>query len=274
MVRVISLLAMVSLSVAANTNDTAQNAAQSADAIQPVNQIWTASSSERYQGKETENIKKSSAPTQSLKKAEKNLSSDASSNDKTDNTNLQQMPAKSFAVDASQVVLDHEYWIYDATLRFIEDWDHDGYFYRFELGFDVDTVYSHGDVYARLYLGDGHTFREYHTTSVFHIDTTDSDDKFFVDTELLAGFPSHDYDIMIELYDAYNDHLVAVYDHTSDGDLSYNPLESYDYEAYVVPSTGGTVTVSRERGGSSGWLMFGLGLLSLVMRNIRISKSN
>lgn len=274
MVRVISLLAMVSLSVAANTNDTAQDASMSADSNQPLNQVWTASSSERYQGKETQNIKKSSAPIQSLEKAQKSLDGDVSSADQINNASLQQMPAKSFAVGASQVALDHEYWIYDATLRFIEDWDHDGYYYRFELGFDVDTIYTHGDVYARLYLGDGDVFREYHTTSVFHIDTTDSDDKFFVDTELLAGFPSHDYDIMIELYDAYDNHLVAVYDHTSDGDLSYRPLESYDYEAYVVPPSSGTVTVSRERGGSSGWLMFGLGLLSLVLRNWRQRKSN
>lgn len=129
---------------------------------------------------------------------------------------------------------EHEFWIYDAWVTLRNDIDYDGYAYRFSLEFDVDTIYAEADVYARLYLSRGEVFKEYHTTSVFTIFGENSDDSLIVDSELLEGFPSGDYEILIEVYDAYSDQLVAILDGNDDPDLYLLTLESKDYE-YIEP---------------------------------------
>ncbi len=259
MFRIYILLATASIAFMSN-----------ADATIP----WQASSKERYQGKEVTNSIKSSHHSQAKPKAgdkaikPHGLATTGKSSQATlAQQSLQQQaePAKFHPVSAAHIVDGSDFWIYDAYLTFLEDIDHDGYHYRFELAFDVDTAYAHADVYARLYLGDGVTFKEYHTTSIFHIDNTDSDDKFYVETELLSGYAPYDYDIQIELYEAHSNHLVAIYDHLNDTDLSYVPLESYNYE--TLPSPPPTVVRSRERGGSNGAaLTLLLGLLALTAR--------
>lgn len=121
-------------------------------------------------------------------------------------------------------------WVYDAWLTLQQDTDHDGYYSDLTLSFDVDTYYSSAAVYAVLYLGVGDEFREYHDSSVFTIYGEDSNDVFEVETSLVEGFVSNDYEILIEIYDADDHSLVAVYDGYSDEDLVYIPLESRDYE--------------------------------------------
>lgn len=215
---------------------------------------WKAKSVEIYQDKEIGTFTKSSA------------ASEQKNGEKTDSnySEKQLQLAKSKPKDNQAHPINSDFWVYDAYTRLIRDYDHDGYHYVFEVSFDVDTIYDYENIYARLYLGDGHTFREYHTTSVFTIDDNDSDDDFFVETELLTGFNSFDYDILIEVYHASDDHLLAVYDHQNDADLSYVPLESYDYEYYSPPHQH-QVTRSRESGGSSSpFVLLGLVLLAVV----------
>ncbi|MEP7702469.1 choice-of-anchor H family protein [Paraglaciecola sp. 25GB23A] len=155
---------------------------------------------------------------------------------------------------------DHEFWIYDAWVTLRNDLDYDGFVYRFSLEFDADTVYSEADVYARLYLSRGEVFNEYHTTSVFTIYGEGSDDSLLVDSELLSGFPSGDYEVLIELYDAYTDELVAILDGNDDPDLYLLSLESKDYE-YTEP-------VVIVEGGSFGYLS--LLLLPLIAFRSRV----
>lgn len=156
-------------------------------------------------------------------------------------------------------------WIYDAYVTLYRDTDYDGYYQGISLEFDADTYDSHARVYARLYLGVGDVFNEYYTTSNFSINGDSADDSLIVETELLEGFPSQDYEVLIEIYDAYNDELLTVYDGYDDGDLVYLPMESREYE-YLPPAQ---VTVSTEYGGtgSMGWL--GLGLFTLLLRRSR-----
>jgi hypothetical protein len=102
--------------------------------------------------------------------------------------------------------------------------------------------------------------------SVFHIDGESSDDSFEVDSELLTGFPSGDYELLIELYDALNDELVATLDGNSDADLYSLTLESTDFEeVYVEP----TVVIVHENGGSMAYLT----LLLLPLALYRQQKS-
>ena len=160
-------------------------------------------------------------------------------------------PAISFEkVAKKNVHADHLNWIYDAWLSTDTDADNDCYHQSFELTFDADTSYVHADVFAVVYLGDSNTYKEIHTTSVFSIHSDAGNDEFTFKTDLLQGFPSDDYDVLIELYDADSLELQDSYDHTSDSDLSLISLESAEYEhrhyAPTVSTTehGGSISVS------------------------------
>ncbi|MCC2606831.1 choice-of-anchor H family protein [Planctobacterium marinum] len=200
-----------------------------------------------------------------------NLKVVKSSQPQEKNQNLsarQAQPAQSKPVqDHSPVAQDHEIWVYDAWVVLKGDYDHDSYYSEFELGFDVDTRYSYAEVYARIFLGDGHLFREIHTTSVFHVHGDNSQDEFVINSELLEGFASNDYDLLIEIYDADTDELHDSYDHLNDNDLYLLPLESNEYEH--SGSHGGQVVITTEHGGSAGlFSLLGLACIFLMRRKM------
>lgn len=143
--------------------------------------------------------------------------------------------------------LDPDFWIFDAYVTFDADQDYDGYYSSFTVEFDADTYYDSAEVYARLYLSRGTVFEEYHTSSLFFIHGDSSSDSLVVHSDLVTGFPPGDYELLIELYDAYDDKLVAVYDGYNDADLTLLTLESQSYEE-------STVVITTEHGGSLGFL--------------------
>jgi len=94
-------------------------------------------------------------------------------------------------------------WIFDADAALFDDLDADGYFRFLSVRFDADTYLPGMYVYAMLYLSaDGQTWEHYYTTEDFLIDGTVVDDEYYVETELLEGYPPGLYDVLIELYDA------------------------------------------------------------------------
>ena len=139
---------------------------------------------------------------------------------------------------------DTDFWIYDAFVTLDVDEDADGYYSEFTVEFDADTVFVEADVYARLYLSDNDVFEEFHTTSVFIIEGDSSQDALVVESELISGYPSDDYELLIELYDAQTDALVAVFDGFNDADLTFISLESKTFE------DSGTVVIVTESGGA------------------------
>jgi len=161
--------------------------------------------------------------------------------------------------------LNQEFWIFDAWVEFHSDEDRDGYFNHFSVEFDADTEYSSAQVYARLYLGKDEVFKEYHTTSNFNIFSDNNTDSFVVESELLNGFSPAEYEVLIELYDAYNDELVAVFDGNDDADLYLLSLESNEYESVQV-------IVVREHGGSLS--LWGLLLIPLIFVTRLLKKAN
>lgn len=174
---------------------------------------------------------------------------------------------KAFDRDLRMTIDDSsDFWIFDAFVNFDIDLDRDGYFSTITVEFDVDTVYNQAEVYARLYLARGDVFEEYHTTSLFLIEGDSSEDQFIVESELLTGFPSDDYELLIEVYDGLNDQLVASFDGFSDADLTLLTLESRSYES----EQGGVVIVT-ESGGSFGYLMLLL-VPVLLIRTFAIGK--
>jgi hypothetical protein len=149
---------------------------------------------------------------------------------------------------------NEEFWIYDSWVTLDHDIDYDGYYSRFTLEFDADTIYTNAPVYAVVYLGNNDIYDSIHVSSVFDIYGEDSSDSFVLENTLISGFPPQEYDLLIELYDAYTDTLVAFSDSYDDADLYMLSLESDDYEYRYED----TVVVVEEHGGSTGLVSLGL----------------
>jgi len=96
-----------------------------------------------------------------------------------------------------------DHYIYDADVVLFDDFDSDGFFHFLSVRIDADTIRDSAWVYAELYLSpDGIKWEHYHSTDDFWIGGATSDDEFFVETELVSGYPTGYYDLLIELYDA------------------------------------------------------------------------
>ena len=150
-----------------------------------------------------------------------------------------------------------DFWIFDASVELFSDLDRDGYYVGIDLTFDADTVYSVADVYAVLYLSyDFGPWNEYAYTEDFTIFGASGDDEYFVETELVSGYPTGDYDILIELFDVYDGSYVASFGPEDTSQLSYLPLEDTSRD---TPQS--TVVVIDNGGGGSLSL---LGLLALL----------
>jgi hypothetical protein len=125
---------------------------------------------------------------------------------------------------------DPDFWIYDSFVTLTEDLDYDGYYSSFRLEFDVDTVYLSAPIYAVIYTSTSDVFTPFYTTEVYNINGDSTQDAIIVENQLVTGFPSNDYELMVMIYDAETDEVVAVTDGTDDADLAILSLESEDYE--------------------------------------------
>lgn len=160
---------------------------------------------------------------------------------------------------------DHiDFWFYDAWITLFGDRDYDGYFSGFSLEFDADTAYYQAPVYAIVYLGKNDYYEPFHVTSVFTLYGESSDDSVLLESDLVTGYPTGDYDILIELIDAATEQHVATIDAYTDADLSYQSLESADFDQ---PYT--SEVVVEYHAGS--WGIFGLLALAglVVIRRIK-----
>lgn len=119
------------------------------------------------------------------------------------------------------------FYFYDAHSALITDRDADGYHSEFTIRFDADTTLGDELVYAKLYLrrvGES-DWVLYHVTDDFWINGESNDDDFFVRTSLDDGFGTSEYDVLIDLYESGDDHVVATIDYNDAGELGLLPLE-------------------------------------------------
>lgn len=162
---------------------------------------------------------------------------------------------------------DPNFWIYDAATLLFHDYDNDGYYTRLELEFDADTNFVSADVYARLFLSlDGGPWNEYTTTAIFTIHGSSGTDDYFVDTDLVSGYPAGSYDLLIELYDAYDGQFVTSFGPAESSELFDLPLEDQKADSVIISSP---VSHSHGGGGATGWLA-ALFLAALLL--IRVSR--
>jgi hypothetical protein len=163
-----------------------------------------------------------------------------------------------------------DFWIYDASVELFSDLDRDGYYFGIDVTFDADTVFSVADVYAVIYLSYNFgPWNEYASTEDFTIFGASGDDEYSVETELLSGYQTGDYDILIELFDTYDGTFVASFGPEDSSQLSYLPLE--DAGRDTPPGT--TIVVNEGGGGSIGLigLLALLGVTGMTRRRIAIS---
>ena len=157
-----------------------------------------------------------------------------------------------------------DFWFYSADVVLFNDHDSDGYFSGIDLLFDADTYFTFADVYAVVYLSfEGGIWNEYAATEILTLFGSSSDDDYVVVTELLAGYPTGSYDVLIELFDAYDDSFVAWIGPDDTSELAFLPLEDADRDA-VVPEI---IVVDHRHGGggSFSWLLvLSLGLAALA----------
>jgi len=158
-------------------------------------------------------------------------------------------------------------WIYDATTDLFADRDSDGYYSYLRVQLDADTIYDETYVYAEIYVSaDGTAWEHLYSTNDFAIWGSDPDDDYEVETELVSGYSTGLYDVLIELYDADTGELLDEYGPNESPLFSVVPLEDSTRDGLVAPlppvyDDGG--------GGAFSWLALAGLLSALTLRRRR-----
>jgi hypothetical protein len=160
-----------------------------------------------------------------------------------------------------------DFWFYTADIELFNDHDRDGYYHGIDLLFDADTYYSIADVYAVVYLSlDGGPWNEYAATEDFTLFGASSEDDYVIATELLDGYPSGSYDVLVELFDAYDNTFLAYFGPDDTSELAFLPLEDAGRDVADVPDV---TVVNHQHGGGSTGAAFILVLALVVLRRLR-----
>ncbi|RPI62276.1 MAG: GlyGly-CTERM sorting domain-containing protein [Lysobacterales bacterium] len=160
-------------------------------------------------------------------------------------------------------------WIYDATADIFADRDSDGYYSYLRVRFDADTIYDETYVYAEIYVSaDGTAWEHLYSTNDFAIWGSDPDDDYEVETELVSGYSTGLYDVLVELYDADTGELLDEYGPNESPLFSMVPLEDAERDGLVAPPP---VTVVHQGGGGAvSWLALAGLLGALALRRRRL----
>ena len=152
-----------------------------------------------------------------------------------------------------------DFWFYEADVILYNDDDNDGFYYGIDLLFDVDTNFAAADIYAVMYLSyEGGPWNEYAVTDYFTIFGSSGTDEYVIQTELMSGYPTGSYDLLIEVFDAYDSAFLASFGPSDTSELAYLPLEDYNRDEPVE------VIVVHEHGGGAVDLWF-VGILLLLI---------
>lgn len=160
-----------------------------------------------------------------------------------------------------------ESWVYEAFTDTFDDRDGDGYYHYLRVTFDVDTIHAERYVYAVIYVSaDGTAWEEIYATDDFAVWGSSPDDDYEVETELVSGYSTGLYDVLIELYDAETGVLVDEYGPNESPEFSLLPLEDSERDGVPPPPP---PIVDDGGGGATSWLALGaLALAALGRRRL------
>ena len=172
-------------------------------------------------------------------------------------------PAKLGSESSIARSVNYDFWFFDADVVLFNDIDNDGYFHGIDLLFDADTIYSAAEVYAVVYLSlDYGPWNEYGVTEDFWIYGASGSDEYVLVTELMSGYPTGDYDLLIELYDAVDSSFLASFGPEDTSELEFLPLEDSNRDE---PLRETRIVVNHGGGGAAdSWTIGGLLLLLFV----------
>jgi hypothetical protein len=125
-----------------------------------------------------------------------------------------------------------DFYFFDASSTLLTDRDEDGHASEFRIRFDADSLIGDVLVYARLYVRRlGNTEWElYHTTDDFWLEGESDSDDYYVTTTLDHGYPTAEYEVLIDLHEVGYEDIVATIDPYEAPALAYLPLEEMDLD--------------------------------------------
>ena len=180
-----------------------------------------------------------------------------------DSKNLRSVQQK--AGTASAQSGDLNFWFYEADVVLFSDFDNDGYYFGIDLMFDADTAWAAADVFAVVYLSFEYgPWNEYAETEDFTIYGTSGDDHYIIETELVSGYPTGSYDILIELFDAFDGTYLASIGPDDTSELALLPLEDSVLDAPAGTAT--QVVVNSGGGGAAGFFLLSALLAARMTR--------
>jgi len=166
-----------------------------------------------------------------------------------------------------------DFSIYNLDTDLISDFDYDGFYHRFSITIDADTLYSSAYVYAKIYLSyEGGPWSYMASSNAYPIYSDSATDAFTIETELSDGFYAGYYDVRIELYDADSNDWLLSYGPYDDSSISALPLEdSYNddfYDAYDADYSHAATTdvYVAGHGSMGGGLLIALGLMFVARK--------
>ena len=175
--------------------------------------------------------------------------------------------AKPGAESAGAQTISNDFWFFEADVQLFNDDDRDGFYHGIDLLFDADTIYSAAEVYAVVYLSlDLGPWNEYGVTEDFWIFGASGTDEYVLVTELLSGYPTGNYDLLIELFDADDNAFLASFGPEDTSALSFLPLEDFNRDEPIADTP---VAISHGGGGAADAWTIGFLLLLLVVSAAR-----
>lgn len=164
----------------------------------------------------------------------------------------------------------YDFWFYDVDVVLFNDDDFDGYFHGIDVLFDADTNFNAAEIYAVLYLSyEGGPWNEYAATEDFDIFGSSGSDEYVVVTELMSGYPTGSYDLLIELFDAYDGTFLAEFGPLDSSEMSFLALEDFNRDAPVVETP---IAVSHGSGGGGAIDGFIISLLLILLLGSTVRK--
>lgn len=161
-------------------------------------------------------------------------------------------------------IFDYEVFSIDSILY--DDYDYDGFYSYYQITLDIDTTFTYANLNADIYLRNrsrGEDWVYEYTTDDFVIRGLSSRDKITISGDLLSGYPSGYYDVLIEIFDADTGELVLSVgpeNHTLSGlELEDQERDGYDDSVAVYTDISGAGSVQW-------WLIYFLLGLSVINR--------
>jgi len=125
-------------------------------------------------------------------------------------------------------------WISDIGTLLFDDLDGDGYHSGFSITIDVDNEFGDTEVYAKIYLEPSYAASVLlHTTERFSVFGTTAGDEYRLDTELRNNYPADNYNVSIDIHDAWSDELLATANERGFNNLRQLPLESAEMNGFA-----------------------------------------